>query len=144
MVTINDIDLIDRIKMLGTLGGTCLTWLIGEWEMGLQILVTCMILDYILGVLWGFKDKNLNSKIAYDGIKKKATILLILMLAVQLDRMLQQGWIFRTVVIYFYVSMESLSILETAGKFGVPIPEKLKKALVQLQEQQNEGDDKDD
>lgn len=144
MVKINEVAVIDKIKIVGTLGGTCFTWLIGEWEMGLQILVTCMILDYILGVLWGYKEKNLNSKIAYDGIKKKATILLILMLAVQLDRMLQQGWIFRTVVIYFYVSMESLSILETAGKFGVPIPEKLKKALVQLQEQQNESEGKDD
>ena len=51
-----------------------------------------------------------------------------------LDRLIGQGWVFRTLVIYFYVAMEGLSILENATVLGVPFPEKLKDLLVQLRD----------
>src|SRR5690606_24723848 len=95
---------------------TLLTWLFGGWEVGLQILITCMILDYIMGLMVGYKNKELNSKIGFNGLKRKFTILIILILAVLLDRLIGQEWIFRTMVIYFYVAMEGLSILENAAK----------------------------
>ena len=124
----------ERIGLAGAAIGTLLTWLLGGWEVGLQILVTCMILDYVMGLMCGYKSNNLNSKIGFNGLKRKFTIIIILILAVLLDRLLSQEWIFRTIVIYFYVAMEGLSILENAAKLDVPIPSKLKEALVQLQE----------
>lgn len=129
----------EKIGLAGAGMGALLTWLLGGWEIGLQILITCMVLDYIMGLMVGYKNKELNSKIGFNGLKRKFTILIILILAVLLDRLLGQEWIFRTVVIYFYVAMEGLSILENAAKLDVPIPGKLKDALVQLQEK---GDDK--
>jgi toxin secretion/phage lysis holin len=114
--------------------GAIFTWLFGGWEIGLQALFTCMILDYIMGLLCGKKENNLSSSIGYRGLKKKFTIIIILILAVLLDRLLGQGWLFRTVVIYFYVAMEGISILENAARLDVPIPQGLKDALVQLQE----------
>lgn len=129
----------ERIGLIGAAIGTLLTWLLGGWEVGLQILVTCMILDYVMGLMCGYKSNNLNSKIGFNGLKRKFTIIIILILAVLLDRLLSQEWIFRTIVIYFYVAMEGLSILENAAKLDVPIPSKLKEALVQLQEK---GEDK--
>jgi len=124
----------EKIGVLVAGVGTLLTWLFGGWEVGLQILITCIVLDYIMGLMVGYKNKELNSKIGFNGLKRKFTILIILILAVLLDRLLGQEWIFRTVVIYFYVAMEGLSILENAAKLDVPIPGKLKDALVQLQE----------
>ena len=124
----------ERIGLAGAAIGTLLTWLLGGWEVGLQILVTCMILDYVMGLMCGYRSNNLNSKIGFNGLKRKFTIIIILILAVLLDRLLSQEWIFRTIVIYFYVAMEGLSILENAAKLDVPIPSKLKEALVQLQE----------
>jgi toxin secretion/phage lysis holin len=129
----------EKIGLAGAAIGALLTWLLGGWEVGLQILVTCMILDYVMGLMCGYKSNNLNSKIGFNGLKKKFTIIIILILAVLLDRLLSQEWIFRTIVIYFYVAMEGLSILENAAKLGVPIPGKLKEALTQLQEK---GEDK--
>jgi toxin secretion/phage lysis holin len=114
--------------------GTLFSWLLGSWETGLQVLFTCMVLDYIMGLMCGTKDKQLSSNRGYLGLKKKFTMLIILMLAVLIDRLLGQGWIFRTLVIYFYASMEGISILENAAKLGVPIPSKLKDILVQLKE----------
>jgi len=128
----------EKIGFIFASVGTLLTWLFGGWELGLQILIIAMILDYIMGLMCGYKGKELNSKVGFNGLKRKFTILIILILAVLLDRLIGQEWIFRTLVIYFYVAMEGLSILENAAKLDVPIPRKLKEALVQLQEK---GDD---
>ena len=132
----------ERIGFVGAGLGTLLTWLFGGWEVGLQILIVCMILDYIMGLMCGYKNKELNSKIGFNGLKRKFTILIILILAVLLDRLIGQEWIFRSLVIYFYVAMEGLSILENAAKLGVPIPNKLKKALIQLQDEVTEEEEK--
>lgn len=132
-------NLSERIGFIGAGLGTFLTWLFGGWELGLQILIVAMVLDYIMGVMCGYKSKELNSKVGFNGLRRKFTILIILILAVLLDRLIGQEWIFRTMVIYFYVAMEGISILENAAKLDVPIPGKLKDALVQLQKK---GDDK--
>jgi toxin secretion/phage lysis holin len=114
--------------------GTLLTWLFGAWEIGIQVLVWCMGADYTMGLMCGSLEKNLSSEIGFKGLKKKFTILIILMLAVMLDRLIGQGWVFRTLVIWFYIGMEGLSILENAVRLGVPFPEQLKDILVQLKE----------
>lgn len=124
----------EKVGFIGAGIGTLLTWLFGGWELGLQILIACMTLDYIMGLMCGYKGKELSSKRGFNGLRKKFTILIILILAVLLDRLIGQEWLFRTMVIYFYVAMEGLSILENAAILEVPIPGKLKDALVQLQD----------
>lgn len=124
----------EKIGLAGAAIGTLLTWLLGGWDLDIKILITCMTLDYAMGLLCGYKDKKLNSKVGFNGLKRKFTVIIILILAVLLDRLLGQEWVFRAIVIYFYVAMEGLSILENAAKLDVPIPSKLKEALVQLQE----------
>jgi toxin secretion/phage lysis holin len=127
----------------GAVLGTLFTWSFGEWEIGLKALFWCMTLDYAMGLVCGKKENNLSSQIGFDGLKKKFTILIILMLAVILDRLLGQGWVFRTLVIYFYVGIEGLSILENAARLNAPIPETLKNALIQLKEGNKKGLKKD-
>jgi len=52
-----------------------------------------------------------------------------------LDRLINTGsWVFRTLVCYFYIANEGISILENCAQLGLPIPDKLKEALVQLKE----------
>lgn len=132
--------LTDKFGILVAFGGTLGTFLFGEWEIGLQILITLMVCDFISGIICGYKEKDLSSRKGYDGLKKKFSILLILILAVSLDRLIGQGWVFRTLVIYFYVAMEGLSMLENASRLGVPIPDGLKDALIQLKDSnRNEG-----
>lgn len=122
------------VSTAGATLGTVLTFLFGKWETGLIVLITCMCLDFILGLLCGTKEKELSSQIGFSGLKKKFTIIIILILAVLLDRLLGQGWIFRTLVIYFYIAMEGISILENSTRLGVPFPQKLKDILVQLRD----------
>ena len=122
------------VSSVGAIAGTLFTFLFGKWEIGLQILVACMILDYTLGLMCGTKKKNLSSEVGFKGLKKKFTIIIILILAVLLDRLIGQGWVFRTIVIYFYIAMEGISILENATILGVTFPEKLKDTLIQLKD----------
>ena len=115
--------------------GTGLTWFFGTWDLALQILITLMVLDYLTGWMRGYLNKELSSDVGLKGIARKGVIFVVLIVAVSLDRLLNvDKWIFRTLVCYFYIANEGLSILENCGSLGLPIPEKIKEALLQLKE----------
>ena len=60
-------------------------------------------------------------------------ILVVLIIGVMVDRILGTGnWVFRTLVAYFYIANEGISLLENVGNIGIPIPNKLRNALEQL------------
>lgn len=112
---------------------TFFTYLFGGWDVALSILITFMILDYITGVIWAYIQKNLNSEVGFKGLVKKCTILIVLIVGSMLDRLLNSGeWVFRTLVAYFYIANEGISLLENISNLGVPIPAKIKDALKQL------------
>ena len=79
-----------------------------------------------------FHTKTLSSKIGFQGILKKVGILLIVMLGVLVDRVTGNTGAVRTLVIYYFVANEGLSVLENLGQCGVPIPASIKKALKAL------------
>lgn len=118
---------------------TVLTYLFGTWDTALIVLVTFMVLDYITGVLYALNTKTVSSEVGLRGITKKLMIILVLVAAVMLDRMMSNGtWMFRTLVCYFYIANEGISLLENAGNLGLPIPNKLKEALEQLKDKESE------
>lgn len=51
-------------------------------------------------------------------------------------QVITNGSAVRTAVIFFYLSNEGISILENAAKIGLPIPEKLKLVLDQLNKEE--------
>jgi len=113
--------------------GSILTYCFGGWDTCLIVLVIFMILDYATGLINAYIKCKINSKIGARGIVKKASIFIVLIVAVLLDRLLNSGvWVFRTLVCYFYIANEGISILENLGKCGVPLPSKLLQALEQL------------
>jgi len=114
--------------------GSAINYLWGGWDMALRTLLLFMLLDYILGVICGIKDKKLSSEIAFKGIFKKITILIVVAVGVSLDNMTNAQGLIRGLVIFFYMGLEGISILENAARMGVPIPDKLKDVLVQLKE----------
>lgn len=113
-----------------------LIWLIGGFDLLAKALIALMFLDYLSGLWAGYKLQNLNSKRAFKGIQKKFLIL-ILLCGASIMHKLVPGLGFRTLVGLFYCTTELLSIVENAGKVGVPIPVKLKKALEQLRDNPN-------
>lgn len=113
--------------------GTTLTWLFGSWDTPLMVLVCFIGLDYCTGVIRAWINKEVSSKIGFKGIARKSVILIVLIVAVLLDRLLNtDAWVFRSIVCYFYISNEGISILENCAGLGLPIPEKLQAVLSQL------------
>ncbi|UEL49851.1 phage holin family protein [Terrisporobacter hibernicus] len=119
---------------MSALLGTTFIWLFGAWDLSLMILVTTMALDYVTGITRGYVNKQLSSEYGFRGLAKKLTIFYVIILSVLIDRLIGQGWIFRTLVCFWYTSNEGASILENVAAIGLPVPEKLVDALAQLKE----------
>ena len=118
---------------------TFFTYLFGDADVAVITLVIFMLLDYFTGVMIGVSEKKLSSAIGFSGLAKKMMIIFILIAAVQLDKL--QGtdqWMFRTLVCYFYIANEGISLVENSGRLGLPVPNKIKKVLKQLKESNDE------
>ena len=125
------------------IGGAVLTaasYLLGGLDTALLTLAIVMSLDYITGVCKAYKLKTLNSKTGFLGILKKFGYFVIVALAVIIDRMAGDTGAVRTMVIYFFVANDGLSILENWGAMGLPLPNKLFEVLDQLKSDNNPND----
>lgn len=120
---------------------TFFTYLFGSWDLALQVLIVFMILDYGTGVLYAYLTDQLNSEVGFKGLVKKCMILVVLIIGVMLDRIVGNGtWVFRTLVAYFYIANEGISLLENVGNIGIPIPNKIRNALEQLNKDDEESE----
>lgn len=133
-------NVIDAIKCgAAAIGGVCGA-LIGHVDGVLLALLFFMAADYITGLMVGWVQHNLNSEIGFKGLMKKVFILLLVAVGNVLDvYVIGSGAVVRSAVIAFYLANEGLSILENAGKLGVPYPDKLKDVLAQLKDDDNEN-----
>lgn len=127
--------------------------LYGEWTSALTILVIMMSVDYITGVLVAVTGKSpktegggLSSKIGFIGLAKKGFIMLIVLVATQLDKAIgNTAMVFQTAAVFYYIANEGLSILENADLMGVPFPEFLRKRLEDMREKKDKPpDDEED
>lgn len=116
---------------------TSIIYLLGGLDIAMQCLLIAIVLDYISGIIKAFVTKQLSSKIGFKGIIKKVALLLIVMLGVLVDRVTGDTGAIRTLIIYYFVANEGLSIVENLSIAGVPIPKGLKKALKALREKGN-------
>ena len=131
----------EKISILVSFIGTFLTWLFGAWDLALSILVLFIVLDYIAGLIKAFVNKTISSNIGLHGIARKAVIFIVLIVGVSLDRILNSGtWMFRTLVCYFYIANEGISILENCCEIGINRREPIKKALIQLTKEGNKDE----
>lgn len=117
---------------------TTFVYLVGGIDIAMKSLLIVIVIDYITGVISAIYNKKLNSTIGLKGILKKFSYLIIVSLSVILDRIVGDTGAIRTIVIYFFVANDGISIVENIGKMGVPLPKKLTEVLEQLR---NKGDE---
>ena len=94
-----------------------------------------MVIDYISGVAAAYVNPNLalNSQRGFKGIVKKMMILLLVSLAHFIDKAVGQI-LAQTIVVWFFIGNEGLSVIENSAKAGLPVPAKLRATLEQLKD----------
>ena len=115
--------------------GTGFIYLLGGVDVAMSCLLIAISLDYVSGLIKAYVTKSLSSKIGLRGILKKVGVLLVVMLAVLIDRVTGETGAIRTLVIYYFVANEGLSIVENLAQAEVPIPKSINKALKALKKE---------
>lgn len=122
---------------LTTIGGW-LGYFLGGLDGLVYALVIFVSLDYITGLMKSVVEKRLSSEVGAKGIFKKVIIFFLVGIAHIIDsRLIGTGSAIRTAVVFFYISNEGISIIENAAILGVPIPQKLKNVLAQLNKEKD-------
>ena len=126
---------------LSAIGAGVASTLLGGWDKSLEILFIFIIMDYITGVAAAFKTKTLRSSVGFEGLMKKGAVFLIVILAVQLDRITgNAAGVFRTSSAFFFIANEGLSVVENVGEMGVKLPGFITGALTKLRDEQGASD----
>lgn len=118
---------------------------VGGFDVFLKSLLILMGIDYALGLVVAgvlrksAKSENggLSSAAGWLGLAKKMTILLLIVVAVEIDYLLGSEFVRSSTIIFFSIN-EIISITEHAGTIGLPMPDAIKKAIDLLKGKENE------
>ena len=111
---------------------TTIVYLLGGVDIALHSLLIVIVIDYLTGIASAIYNKELSSKVGFKGIIKKFSYLLVVALSVVIDNLLGQSGLIRTLVIYFFVANDGLSIVENMAEMNIKLPKKLIDALEQI------------
>lgn len=113
---------------------TTIIYLLGGMDIALKSLIIIIMIDYITGIASAIYNKKLSSKIGFKGIIKKFSYLCVVALSVVIDNLIGQNGVIRTLVIYFFVANDGLSIIENMAEMDIKLPKKLVDSLEQIKE----------
>ncbi|MWV43836.1 holin [Paenibacillus sp. HJL G12] len=130
------------VNSISALAGSFLTLALGGWDQLLWIFLFTIVIDYVTGVLASIKEgTGLKSDIGFWGLTRKALMLVVIVLAHQMDLLLSGGTdVIKTGAIFFYMSNELISITENYGRLGLPMPGKLRRVIAVLQDKDKQDD----
>mgnify|MGYP003182374104 CR=1 FL=1 len=111
---------------------TTIVYLLGGVDIALQSLLIVIVIDYLTGIASAIYNKELSSKVGFKGIIKKFSYLLVVALSVVIDNLLGQSGLIRSLVIYFFVANDGLSIIENMAEMNIKLPQKLIDTLEQI------------
>lgn len=125
--------IINIIKAITAFIGGVLGWFLGGFDTLIYALIAFVSIDYITGVWLAVLEKKVSSNIGFKGISKKMMIFVLVAFGNIIDQyVIGNGSALRSMLIMFYLSNEGISILENAGRMGLPLPQKLKEVMQKL------------
>lgn len=129
-----------EVNAILAVAGGIIASLLGGWDRAITVLSILMVVDYLTGCAAAFKAKTISSSIGFMGLTKKATIFLVIIVATQLDAIMNDSGFARTSTIIFFASNEGISILENVNGVGVRLPKFLKDTLIKLRDDHEDVD----
>lgn len=116
-------------SLSAAVSGGVFGYLFGDVGFAFVALIVLVVIDFISGWIASGVEGKLSSKVGFKGIAKKVMLFLLIVVAHQIDIALGYENVIREATIWFYVFNEALSIIENAGRTGLPVPEPLKRAV---------------
>jgi toxin secretion/phage lysis holin len=121
------------IKSILTIVSAIVGYLFGKFDGLMYALLSMICIDYVTGLICAVVNKQLSSQIGFKGILKKVCILIIVSVSHIIDStLLSESRVLYSSVVAFYLVNETISILENVSVLGIPLPNKLKSVLKQL------------
>lgn len=118
--------------------GTVAYFIAGEADYYLKILLAIIVIDIASGILKATKNRSLQSSKMKDGIVRKASIILAVILANRLDLLINPDQvIFTVMMISLSIGSESLSILENLSECGVKFPKVIREKILKMADPEN-------
>ena len=108
------------------------TFLFGAPDVWLMTLLAFIVIDYISGVIAAYIGNTLSSRVGFIGILKKTMYFFVVAVAHCVDVATGAGGVLQGIAVGVLISNEGISILENCAKCGIPIPDRLIKALAQI------------
>ena len=131
-------ELWNMCQLAFTAVGGWLGYFLGGCDGLIIALVLFVVIDYITGVMCAVVDRKLSSAVGFKGIFRKVLIFMLVGIANIIDvQVIKSGSVLRTAVVFFYLSNEGLSLIENSVHLGLPVPEKLKAGLKQLNDKED-------
>lgn len=132
---------LDKITFVIGLSGSIISYFIGDMTPALYALLMFMCIDYLTGVINAivFHKSNkttsgtYDSKIGFKGLIRKCGIILMIIIAFQLDKILGFNYV-KDGVTFAFLFNELVSIIENLGLMGVKIPNIIKNVLEVLKQ----------
>lgn len=122
--------------------GTIISYSVDGLGMAVTVLIGFMAIDYFTGIMGGIVNRNLNSRIGFNGIIRKIYYLMLVssvyLLALVIPGIEYAG---DGAAIAFCV-LEFISITENGTKMGLPTPEFIKNILSIVKDKTGEGETK--
>ena len=101
--------------------------LFGSFTQPARILLILLLVDLILGIAKGIKNKKLCSRKARGGIRKLFEYLIIILLAYQLEQLVVEG--LRELTLFWLCFTEMTSIIENLDELNMNIPPFIRRIL---------------
>lgn len=123
-----------RIMALFTAIGAVFSWLIGGIDNAVSGLLVLIGIDYVSGMMAAWKTGTLNSQKGFIGIRRKLIMLVVVVIAHQIDDAIGNKDTLRNMVIFAYSGNEALSIVENIDRmgYGEYMPQVLRDKLSQI------------
>ena len=119
-------------RIVGAGVASICTFLFGAPDVWLMTLLAFIVIDYISGVIAAYIGNTLSSRVGFIGILKKTMYFFVVAVAHCVDVATGAGGVLQGIAVGVLISNEGISILENCAKCGIPIPDRLIKALAQI------------
>ncbi|MED1603062.1 phage holin family protein [Alkalihalophilus marmarensis] len=107
----------------------------------LDLLAVLMLIDVATGIARAIKEQRLRSRTAYFGYARKVGAFGIIIVANIIDIILDLNGAVAIATVLFYISVESLSILENYTQIGGKVPNAIKDSLQVIDTSKKKGDE---